>query len=150
MSQSIPQSLAGPQGPTPPVTFTIRQDPAKMPKLVRNTKSMGLTSFIVWCWSSNAPDQRPRATDTGHGTQTRPRGSLNPVCSALIALRGYSKLAVLERCHSVGLPEAKSNCISTAKVTFIFPFHRSTLINGGGSLLCGCSAPSGPTQGLRY
>ena len=31
---------------------------------------------------SNAPDQRPRATDVVHGTETQSRGSLHPVCSA--------------------------------------------------------------------
>src|SRR6266571_846726 len=30
----------------------------------------------------NVPDQRPRATDVRHGTETQSRGSLHPVCSA--------------------------------------------------------------------
>src|SRR5213592_2031688 len=34
------------------------------------------------CSAPNAPDQRPRATDIRHGTETQSRSSLHPVCSA--------------------------------------------------------------------
>src|SRR5437870_3310148 len=38
------------------------------------------------CKAANVPDQRPRAADVRIATQTRSRGSLHPVCWALVSV----------------------------------------------------------------
>jgi len=51
---------------------------------LRNTDGLQWDAgWVQKVWMPNVPDQRLRATDAEHGTETQSRGSVEPVCWAI-------------------------------------------------------------------